>query len=473
MKTQEHEIKSIRLELNATKYQYNEVKVAYEELSKRIKTKEEYITLKDEEVKEKEAKLEKALRELEVIHSKKTANEAVLKKALTKTKERERELHTKNEELKAREEEISAINERLLENEKVLKEKENSLKQSNEELKAAEEELRQNMEELSTINESLEVKRIELERLSESQKEALRKVRQKEVELTEKNEELEARGEEMKAQKEAIEENMNLLDAQNRHIMGSLNYARTIQSSILPTTNELASLFPDHFVTYHPKDIVSGDFYWCYEKAPYVYFAVVDCTGHGVPGAFMSMMGYSLLNEIVAENEGILPSEVLTSLNRKIRSSLNQDKEDKNTDGMDLGLIRLKKSSEDIVEVIFSGARRPLLYFDRKADELVKIAGNRKSIGGGNTAADEQSFSDVSLQIASGTCLYLYSDGFTDQCDTARKKLGTRNLYAFLSRINREEVSFEEQKSLVPDLLDEHQGEVKQRDDITFVGIKL
>ena len=159
----------------------------------------------------------------------------------------------------------------------------------------------------------------------------------------------------IRSQKNKIEEQRDILDLQNQNINASIQYAQNIQRAILPVQNQISNLF-ESFIIYRPKDIVSGDFYWFTQINNTAFLAAVDCTGHGVPGAFMSMIGNSHLNEIVIEKQITNPAKILTLLNEKIIVSLRQD-ETANKDGMDVCFISIDLKSN---EITFSGAKRPL-----------------------------------------------------------------------------------------------------------------
>ena len=170
---------------------------------------------------------------------------------------------------------------------------------------------------------------------------------------------------------------------------------------------------------YAPKDTVSGDFYWFGEVPPYHYLAVVDCTGHGVPGAFMSMIGNTLLNQIIIEKKTENPADILNQLYYKVNEVLYQETSD-NQDGMHLTLCRIQKS-EDVSKIVFAGAKSDL-YFTHQGS-LRKIKGDRKSIGGVKIDYNF-SFSQQQFTLHQGELLYLMSDGLEDTCNEFRKSFG-------------------------------------------------
>ncbi|MBA7518384.1 hypothetical protein ES705_10454 [subsurface metagenome] len=263
------------------------------------------------------------------------------------------------------------------------------------------------------------------------------------------------------------------LEKQNKEIRASIRYAQTIQQAILPGNNEIEKHF-DAFILYLPKDIVSGDFYWISAqengKSDTVYFSVVDCTGHGVPGAFMSMIGNSLLNEIVNERGINSPAEILGMLNYMIRIALRQEETD-NNDGMDLALCKLESQSNKKYKLTFAGAKRPLYVIKNKENKLISHRGDRKSIGGYGLSKREIQFTNYTIELEEGDMIYLFSDGIIDQNSPERKKFG---------RLRLEEVFVDcaklrpiEQKAIIEQRLRDYMKNEEQRDDITLVGLKI
>ncbi len=254
---------------------------------------------------------------------------------------------------------------------------------------------------------------------------------------------------------------------QNKRITDSLRYAQTIQRAILPTHTDMSRLFADYFVIYRPKDMVSGDFYWLAETDDYRFLAVVDCTGHGVPGAFMSMISYSILNEIVKEQHVYQPGAILHQLNAGIQDALHQE-ESNNADGLDISICRLAQLNEHEIEVIFAGAKRPLYHSEGFL--LQEIKGDRQSIGGRQRHSD-QDFTDHTLILERGYTLYLTTDGFVDQCNEKRRKFGTLEFKRMLFDLAAQPMH--EQRLALEQALDQHQDGSEQRDDITVLGVRL
>jgi len=275
----------------------------------------------------------------------------------------------------------------------------------------------------------------------------------------------------------------DIVDRQNENIKGSIRYAKTIQWAILPLQVNINKAF-ENFIIYRPKDIVSGDFYWFTpvthshelgERTSY-FAAVVDCTGHGVPGAFMSMVGNRLLNEIVIEKRIFDPGEILINLNLGIRKALKQDQTD-NDDGMDVCLCHIEPNyelegdaSNTKTKVTFAGARRPL-FFCKQSDKDVKFIRGSINTVGGKYFKSSVAYQNHELFFDGNDQIWLTSDGFTDQQNRLRHKFGTRGLIASLSKTT--DLSCDKQSDFLQKELDAHKNKEDQRDDITVWGIKL
>ncbi len=265
----------------------------------------------------------------------------------------------------------------------------------------------------------------------------------------------------IKQQSQSIERKQQLL-------VDSLNYARKIQQAILPTHEEISTYLPNHFIVYEPLHTASGDFYWLIKRKGFLFVAVVDCTGHGVPGAFMSMIANTLLNEIILGKKIINPDEILEILDDEVRQALKQAKSG-NDDGMDMVICRiegLKKIEENDLRVVFAGAKNNLYY--TQSGELKKIKGTRRSIGG-IQKQQEKPFVAHTLTLTRGDNLYLCSDGFTDQPNEARKKFGEKRLVELITKLHSEGIK--EQNETFQEVLQTFSTE--KRDDITLWGIKL
>lgn len=290
------------------------------------------------------------------------------------------------------------------------------------------------------------------------------------AELREKNEELRQQNEEIMAQRDEIEEQKRLIEEQNQHILDSIHYAKRIQEAILPKKEELDQAVREYFVLYKPRDIVSGDFYWMLETDDgLLWLAVVDCTGHGVPGALMSMLGYASLNNFVLRHHAASPAAVLEHMSEEIPYLLRQAG-NKSSDGMDIGITCIDKRQR-ILKV--AAVNSPILYV--KGNGLHKINGSRRNIGGSNFRAIDEQFKEEVIRYEEGDALYLLSDGYQDQFGGpgGRRKFGSRRLRELLQSITHLPMP-EQGKVLEQQLVSwMNEGKQKQLDDISLMGIRL
>ncbi len=257
------------------------------------------------------------------------------------------------------------------------------------------------------------------------------------------------------------------IELQNIEITDSINYAKRIQSSILPDISKLKDSFKDAFILFHPRDIVSGDFYW-FDKLEEDKFILVcaDSTGHGVPGAFMSMIGSTLLQDIVTRKRISKPSEILSLLDKQIFSTLNQNVElGVSNDGMDMVVCEFSISTRHIR---FASAMRPvILVLD---GEPFYIKGNRSSVGGESVV--EKYFDDQEYYLKEGDTIYLFSDGLPDQFGGADgKKLKIARLKRFIEQISK--LSMEEQKEAMTKFYFDWKGDYDQVDDVLLMGVRV
>jgi ammonium transporter, Amt family len=258
--------------------------------------------------------------------------------------------------------------------------------------------------------------------------------------------------------------------AANEKIVGSIEYARRIQQAILPTEAMLSEVLADHFIVYRPRDLVSGDFYWCHREGDTTFLAVVDCTGHGVPGAFMSLISHAILKQVVVEQHVREPDLILGQMHRLVREALGQGvKGGDNQDGMDVCLVRI-----DADQVVFAGAHRPL-WWARPPEfgmaSFGEVKGNRNSLGGGRHEKNELSFTRHVLPRVPGLMIYLSTDGLADQPNHYRQPFDTAGLRALLQNVSS--LTMEGQRAEVERALEAHQGGAAQRDDITLLGVRL
>ena len=281
--------------------------------------------------------------------------------------------------------------------------------------------------------------------------------------LSQKQTELEAAYDDVKTINDTLEK-------KNTQILDSLMYAKRIQKAVLPSAEELSSLFPQNFVYYMPKEIVSGDFYWLSKTENYVFFAVVDCTGHGVPGACMSMVGNTLLNQIVNEMHEDSPAKILQILDEEVIKNLRQNEgDDTQEDGMAISLIRYDKKRS---EITFAGAGQKLLLVS--GGELQTVSSSLFTIGGLHSVKQLQQvvFEETTLPVTSGTAAYLFSDGYLDQFGGEANERFSSNRFEDMV-LEMQEMDMSEQYITVSRRMDAWKGSEKQIDDILVVGIKF
>lgn len=264
----------------------------------------------------------------------------------------------------------------------------------------------------------------------------------------------------------AINVQKELVVEKNKEITDSINYARKIQDAMLPSQKILDEYFRDNFIFYQPKDIISGDFYWSLRKDNKLYVAAADCTGHGVPGALMSMIGVTFLRQIINEMNVTDTSEILNSLHSMVLNTLNEDISSRNSkDGMDVALLKIDLLNK---KAQFSGAVRPLYISSKKGFEVIK--GDRYSIGG--IKSMEEKFSSVEIDLDGGKSFYLFSDGFADQFgQQSGKKFMVKKLQNLLVEISL--LPMEEQLKLVSKAFNDWKGSLEQTDDVLLLGIKV
>lgn len=267
-------------------------------------------------------------------------------------------------------------------------------------------------------------------------------------------------------QNRIIEEQKQVVDQKNKEVIDSINYARTIQQAVIPSEEEIRSYCSDAFVIFKPKSIVSGDFYWCSYAGGYFFLAVADCTGHGVPGAFMSMMGMSFLNEIVNEKGNHVPSAILNELRDKVTASLNKDSGNaEKQDGMDMVLLRLDRKN---LSLMFSGANNSAYHLS--GTELKEVKGDKMPVG--LYYGQSHPFTDITLSLKPNDRIITFTDGLPDQFGGPRnKKFMYRQLETIIAEHGYTKAS--EFKSSIENALQHWQGPNEQIDDITCLGIVI
>ncbi|MCC7051286.1 MAG: SpoIIE family protein phosphatase [Bacteroidia bacterium] len=303
--------------------------------------------------------------------------------------------------------------------------------------------------------------RISLSRLNAARQRLEKLVKERTYEVLVKNKEL--------------EQQRNEIEQKNKDLTDSINYAQRIQQAILPEFDEISRVLPDNFVLFMPRDIVSGDFYFFNEikkevngvEKRFAIFAAADCTGHGVSGAMMSMMGSTILNEIVALNCIHKPSEILKLLNHRLQNDLKQGKTDSlSRDGMDIALCTLDM---DTKEMWFSGALRPCYIMRNK--ELIEFKGNKFPIGG-MLVEEERNYCEDFMQMQSNDRVYLSSDGYVSQFGGEKSKKFTTKRFKDVLMASQQHDMTEQKLELILEL-DDWMGDTAQVDDILVIGVRV
>ncbi|OQY01119.1 MAG: hypothetical protein B6I20_07975 [Bacteroidetes bacterium 4572_117] len=307
--------------------------------------------------------------------------------------------------------------------------------------------------------------------------------------LTKQKKEIEDQKEEIEKQRDLVVEQNRLVLEQKKEITDSIIYAENIQRAIMPSEEFLNDLLPEHFLMFRPKDIVSGDFYWIKKIKNFIVIAIADCTGHGVPGAFMSMLGAIFLNETVTSRSLDDTGQILDRVREKIKSSLHQSgKEGEAKDGMDMSFFIIDSETR---KVQFSGAYNPL-YIIRDNDKIedveilkergfsiyqppeykatvIEIKGDRQPIA---IYTYEKDFTSHTFQLLEGDCLYSSSDGYPDQFGGKKgKKLKTRNFKNLL--LSCKDKPMKEQEKFMQNSFDDWKGDIEQIDDVILMGLRI
>jgi len=279
------------------------------------------------------------------------------------------------------------------------------------------------------------------------------------------------RTEEVVRQKSEIETKNEELEILYKQVTDSIHYAKRIQDTILPTNTFVREALKDSFILYLPKDIVSGDFYWIVEHNDKVFCSAIDCTGHGVPGAFMSIMGYNNLNYAINVAKANKPSEILNALNKAVTTAFSQKKSDSSSvrDGMDVALCMIDFKA---MKLDFAGANNPIYIIRNK--EIITLNPDKFPIGNYMDDRDQsQSFSNKEFNLQQGDCIYLFTDGYKDQFGgDQNKKFLVKRFKQLLSEISAKPMP-EQGKILDETIMDWMGHRSAQVDDILVIGIKV
>ncbi len=262
-----------------------------------------------------------------------------------------------------------------------------------------------------------------------------------------------------------IEAQRDAIATSNTLLTDSIDYAGRIQTAILPTETQLLQAFPESFVYYAPKDIVSGDFYWLGEENNLIYWAIGDCTGHGVPGAMMSVLGMNFLTQIIGENITQNPAEILNILDKKVLKLLSEDGKTNLRDGMDIALLVFDKETQ---EIAFASAQRPVWLMQNGTLQTFK--GSKIPVG--SEVYQDKQFETHRLKIQKDDILYIFSDGITDQFDANdAQRIGTPRLRDWVKEM--QSTPFKAQKNVLKNNFETWKGQTSQTDDVVFLGVKF
>jgi serine phosphatase RsbU (regulator of sigma subunit) len=276
----------------------------------------------------------------------------------------------------------------------------------------------------------------------------------------------------LREEKEKLQVQKYLIETAKRDVTDSIHYAQRIQNAIIPKPSELKKWFREAFVLFIPRNIVSGDFYWISARQNKVFFAAVDCTGHGVPGAFMSVVGFALLEQLINGKQLNDPAQILLEMNDLVVDWLKQDRVEvnaiKSRDGMDMSLILWDKDTQTIT---FSGAKNPI-FVARNGQEIEIIKADKFSIGDERAQEAHKTFSNHQFVADKDLTIYLSSDGFIDQFGGAQNKKFSKSRFAEeLGKIAQ--LPSEQQHEHLHKTFHQWKGTYRQIDDIMVVGLKF
>ncbi|MDF1672498.1 MAG: SpoIIE family protein phosphatase [Vicingaceae bacterium] len=297
----------------------------------------------------------------------------------------------------------------------------------------------------------------------------------------------------------ALQQSKHEVEEKNKEIVDSINYAKRIQDALIPPTEVMKKILPNSFVIFKPKDIVSGDFYWASttnttvqsekDKENLVLFSAADCTGHGVPGAFMSVIGLKLFNQSVKQSEVNSPAQALDFLNTEVFTTVNLHSDGENVirDGMDVAFCAINYTS---LKLYFAGANNPvyivrkaaggtaletddssLTYYDVDGENrvLIEIKGDKKPIG---SYESEESFTDKEYQLQKDDMIYVFSDGYPDQFGGPKGKKLKYSVFKKLL-VENSHSSVETQKDFLDKYFEDWRGKLEQLDDVCVIGVRI
>ena len=272
---------------------------------------------------------------------------------------------------------------------------------------------------------------------------------------------------ELASKNEIIERQKLIVEEKNKEVMDSITYARRIQDAILPPIRLVEASLPECFVLYKPKDIVAGDFYWLENKEEMSLFAAADCTGHGVPGAMVSVVCNNALNRSVREFGLTVPGEILDKTRELVIQQFEKSDEDVK-DGMDVALCSLQKDADKSI-LCYAGANNALWIIRNGAEEIEEYKANKQPIG---KVDDPQPFVTHTVNLNSGDCFYIFSDGYVDQFGGEKgKKFKAKPFKQLLMSI--QEGPMKGQHSVIDEAFEAWRGELEQVDDVCVIGVRV
>jgi serine phosphatase RsbU (regulator of sigma subunit) len=273
-------------------------------------------------------------------------------------------------------------------------------------------------------------------------------------------------------QKDEIIKAAKIIELKNKSIEDSINYAKRIQTALVPNEKSIQKIFPESYVFFKGRDKVSGDFPWLYkpENSSVVYFAAVDCTGHGVPGALLSIIGYFLLNNIVKAERATQPAQILEMLHWDVVEVLNQQEDITNNDGMDIALIKI---DQELKQIEYAGAKRPLFFWHN--GEIEEIKGDKLPVGGTQYQRFNKKivFTNHLLQFKKGDMVHLFSDGYQDQFGGEKGDRRYSSKQMKLLFAENHQLPIKEIKKLLNDSFEKWRGQFPQMDDVLVAGIQF
>mgnify|MGYP006269044099 CR=1 FL=1 len=285
-------------------------------------------------------------------------------------------------------------------------------------------------------------------------------------EKTQANAVLQEQNQEIQEKSDKIAEQSRLLERKNQAIKDSVNYARRIQNAVQINETTLFERFPDYFILSYPRDIVSGDVYWFEQVGEHYFFAVADCTGHGIPGAFMTILCNSLLNDILKDHPDFSPQEMLYELDERLKNTLHQRVSNIN-DGLEIALCRLHPQQQEITYV---GAKMPLFHYNAAGERTIR----QPSVFpiGGHEFKSEKTFEETTFSFAQGDAIYMASDGYQDQFGGPKgRKFLRKNFRKLLDEI--QSLPMSEQRVVLDERFKKWKGDQEQTDDVMVIGMRL